>query len=528
MQNSMSTHAGVWRKPIGPSKDQYPVLSKVLENHAWQDAQVACGVANMRGFRPQMEDGASILRPISDSSRDTHRFCGVFDGHAQSRKVASALEQLLPRRIGELKPSQWTTESGFEKACLSVDKEILKTDFSDAGSTAVFCVMHRGPGGPSSRSPATLNVTVGSVGDSQAMIISRDHAKVPVVPLADAVHRPHLMESETERVKKAGGFVANCRVDGELAVSRAFGDAKFKRDISRTLLEQKVIAVPAVAENIKLGCGETLLLACDGLFDSMSHLQVDAFVKGCIVSTLVRQKQQTVAGKHCKVWTMSECLSEVAGKLIDEAILRGSRDNLTVMLIQVLSPSRSAAVDPVIAWSDRFARRYIPPILFPESGASFTSSVRDELKSFGLDEDLTLSQCEAVFDARIGAAGFAGAWTRSQMMQVLGPALTRQWDNRDSWVYLGEFEIPRSREKLRPETRAVDRFLAAVRKALCISAGLRRASSDDSKPARGSPPIGVLSSVEVSAVEGSGGHFVLSSIEGELQSRQTSADEVIS
>ncbi len=43
-------------------------------------------------------------------------------------------------------------------------------------------------------------------------------------------HKP-AREDEAKRIKDAGGFVINNRVMGELAVSRAFGDADFKKGI---------------------------------------------------------------------------------------------------------------------------------------------------------------------------------------------------------------------------------------------------------------------------------------------------------
>jgi serine/threonine protein phosphatase PrpC len=46
-------------------------------------------------------------------------------------------------------------------------------------------------------------------------------------------HKPS-REDEQKRIRDAGGFVINNRVMGELAVSRAFGDAEFKKGIQVT------------------------------------------------------------------------------------------------------------------------------------------------------------------------------------------------------------------------------------------------------------------------------------------------------
>jgi serine/threonine protein phosphatase PrpC len=427
--NVSTPRSEIWGRPVQNAKESFPLMSKILESHAWRDAMIACGTASMRGFRNQMEDGSAVLLSLNQSTSNKYRFCGVFDGHASSKKAATYLEEHLPRKIGEQKQKQWMSRSGLENACTQVDKEILRSNFSDAGSTAVFCVLQN-----SHTSSGSIRVSIGSVGDSQAMIMHSDFSKPPSVPLEQDIHRPHLMESEKDRIRKAGGFVANNRVDGELAVSRAFGDSRFKRDISRKLNEQKVIALPAVADNLHLHRGDILLLACDGLFDVMTPNVIDTFIRGTLLSELVRKQKDDKS-----LWSISETLSEVAGKLLDEAILRGSRDNMTVMLIHAVGTFPSSS--RTMSWSDKFSKRYIPPIVFETSAVcGFNTMVKDELSILRLDEELTLSQCERI---SVGdAKGIPYGLSRSQMNSFLGTALAKQWDNRSSWVFLGEFEIP--------------------------------------------------------------------------------------
>ena len=50
-------------------------------------------------------------------------------------------------------------------------------------------------------------------------------------------HKPS-REDEAARIRAAGGFVINNRVMGELAVSRAFGDADFKKGIQSIIEEE--------------------------------------------------------------------------------------------------------------------------------------------------------------------------------------------------------------------------------------------------------------------------------------------------
>ena len=61
-----------------------------------------------------------------------------------------------------------------------------------------------------------------NAGDSRAVLFSNDK----VVPLSDD-HKPHL-QKERQRIQDAEHSVFDDRVDGNLAVARAFGDFRYK------------------------------------------------------------------------------------------------------------------------------------------------------------------------------------------------------------------------------------------------------------------------------------------------------------
>ena len=65
---------------------------------------------------------------------------------------------------------------------------------------------------------------------------------------------------EVARIVARGGFVSNRRVNGALAVSRALGDAEFKRP------HALVSACPEITETRLQPGDEFLLIACDGLW----------------------------------------------------------------------------------------------------------------------------------------------------------------------------------------------------------------------------------------------------------------------
>jgi serine/threonine protein phosphatase PrpC len=56
-------------------------------------------------------------------------------------------------------------------------------------------------------------------------------------------HKPS-REDEQKRIRDAGGFVINNRVMGELAVSRAFGDAEFKKGI-QSIIDEEGVKMPS-------------------------------------------------------------------------------------------------------------------------------------------------------------------------------------------------------------------------------------------------------------------------------------------
>ena len=99
---------------------------------------------------------------------------------------------------------------------------------------------------------------------------------------------------ELDRITRAGGWSVGGRVCGILAVSRAFGDYEFKGgrfdlldDLSEEPLAKKaimasppVVALPTVIECARdVSLDEWLVIASDGLWDTVNSQQVVSFIK---------------------------------------------------------------------------------------------------------------------------------------------------------------------------------------------------------------------------------------------------------
>ena len=77
--------------------------------------------------------------------------------------------------------------------------------------------------------------------------------------------KDHKPENEVDRIKQKGGFVSDKRVNGTLAVSRAFGDF---------YLEELIICEPTVATyKFPSEPDAFILLCCDGVWDEIDDEQ---------------------------------------------------------------------------------------------------------------------------------------------------------------------------------------------------------------------------------------------------------------
>jgi serine/threonine protein phosphatase PrpC len=154
-------------------------------------------------------------------------------------------------------------------------------------------------------------VVVANAGDCRS-IVMKDGAVEPM----SYDHKPY-NPIETARIEKAGGCVSMKRVNGDLAVSRAFGDYGYKQRSEMKPEEQQVCAEPDF-KFVSRGDGniEFLLICCDGIWDVMSNEEAGEFVKS-----------EIQAG-----WKGMQ-VSDITSKLIDTCLKKGSKDNMSASLV---------------------------------------------------------------------------------------------------------------------------------------------------------------------------------------------------
>lgn len=166
-----------------------------------------------------------------------------------------------------------TTKSGYREGA----------PIDDAGSTAITVFIKR-----NNRTKKT-EIICANTGDSRAVLyLGRSKSadvRTTVEPLSYD-HKPTNAE-ERMRIKTSGGYVEFGRVNGTLAVSRAFGDLGYKTNTQIDARKQAVTALPDI-KRVKFdathdsidanGEFDFLVLACDGVWDVMTNDAVCEFV----------------------------------------------------------------------------------------------------------------------------------------------------------------------------------------------------------------------------------------------------------
>ncbi|KAF1336146.1 Camkk/camkk-meta protein kinase, partial [Globisporangium splendens] len=188
------------------------------------------GVASLQGRRNTQEDRWVVVPSINEAG-EAHSwiksaFVGLYDGHG-GEECANILHEQLHSWIFHnphdlILKSPHSLQSCFEELDSYVcDYLLQKGDLS--GSTATCVILS-----PAPDNTGKVHAIVAHVGDCRLVLSHRNS------DVLDATndHRLTLAE-EHDRILQLGGRVVNNRVNGVMAITRAFGDLEFKGMFSR-------------------------------------------------------------------------------------------------------------------------------------------------------------------------------------------------------------------------------------------------------------------------------------------------------
>jgi protein phosphatase len=273
-----------------------PLTSKILQRRGNEKFRV--GAAIMQGWRESMEDAHSII--LSMENHKDSGFFGVFDGHCGHLASKFCSENMF-KYIDSIDDfsDQKISDKIFE-----LDKTFMESNLIEDGTTAIFALAYPG------LTTGTHIVKVGNIGDSRAVLCK---AKQGAIALSED-HKPNA-PIEQNRIEKAGGFVSLNRVRGNLALSRAIGDRSYKVPTEFHPKDQQVTCDPEY-KTIEVTTDDFLLIGCDGIYEG------DIFTVESVI--------KYVADKLEK----SDDLAQIAAELLEECLERGSKDNMSAMIIQ--------------------------------------------------------------------------------------------------------------------------------------------------------------------------------------------------
>jgi len=194
------------------------------------------------------------------------------------------------------------------------------------GCTAVVVLVVRRADGEGPR------LFCANAGDSRA-ILSRAGR---VVALSED-HKPE-NAGETARIVKAGGFVqqmpGGARVQGDLNLSRAFGDLRYKKPENLPPEEQIVTAFPEVRVFPMSGEeDEFMVLGCDGIWERMGNQEMVDFVRPRIASMIEKGQDASLTKICSEVCDTGLCPSMDTNE--NQNFDGTGCDNMTIMIVRL-------------------------------------------------------------------------------------------------------------------------------------------------------------------------------------------------
>ncbi|XP_065679483.1 integrin-linked kinase-associated serine/threonine phosphatase 2C isoform X2 [Hydra vulgaris] len=249
-------------------------------------------VAERQGERNEMQDTTSLFENCTSDYQYNQcgliinrvSFFAVFDGHG-GKNASQFAQENLHVNINKNFPKE---------AVLNFDNELKKSIIKAFKDTDEAFLLRASLENPPLKDGATA---------ACVLVVNNT---IYVANIGDSKYE------ERQRIQNAGGFVKDGRVQGIVEVSRAFGDLRFKKYI---------ISKPDIVKSTLTERDRYILIACDGLWKGLTVAEAVDFIEKILMEN---EYNDDGFFKAC---------NEVA----NEAIRRGSSDNITVVIIRIYS-----------------------------------------------------------------------------------------------------------------------------------------------------------------------------------------------
>lgn len=275
------------------------------------------------GVRSHNEDAMDHINNLDESNKTNIKilYVGVYDGHGGGNISKCLVDKdkinlskyfcSLTSPIATRLCSNKTFNQKIIVPLFGRIQEKLKNFYihsNTMGSTALIALIY-----PRGEKQNRFALKVINLGDSRAVMCNEYNIGVPLT----LDHKPHLI-CEKDRIKQIGGKLEysdgdDPRING-MSVSRSFGD----------LDNNYISQVPDVFD-YNLSGEKFIIMACDGVWDVLNNQDAVDYVIDKFNE--LKLKKKSLANLKSKSET------NLAQKLGDYAIAKGSQDNISVSVI---------------------------------------------------------------------------------------------------------------------------------------------------------------------------------------------------
>mmetsp|Transcript_129647 Transcript_129647/g.276553 ORF Transcript_129647/g.276553 Transcript_129647/m.276553 type:complete len:627 (+) Transcript_129647:85-1965(+) len=265
------------------------------------------GLAEMNGMRLNMEDAHVIF------TQDRTGFFGVFDGHGGAQCSAFVARRLVEELNKNGVPPD---DAAVTELSLRLDREFLDLGVP-SGSTGTFAIVES-----SAEPEGRVCLRVGNIGDSRVLLGRADGTMVEGQGTDGGITTDHKPDhpDERARIMRTGGTVEMvmgvARVNGDLAVSRAFGDAVYKQTGGPGQADHPVSAAPELT-TLHCDASDFLVLVCDGVSEG----------------DFPNREVVKLAAQGLRTGGADPDPGRVAASIVRKALQSGSQDNISCMIV---------------------------------------------------------------------------------------------------------------------------------------------------------------------------------------------------
>ncbi|XP_077238011.1 putative protein phosphatase 2C 54 [Tasmannia lanceolata] len=316
----MDFHSGIlntqienWEKDsqISPNDRISSPLESICENTAVIDCSqnqslsfvpiIRSGEWSDIGSRQCMEDTHVCISDLAKKfgyhflDGEAVSFYGVFDGHG-GKGAAHFVRDNLPRVIVEDADFPLELEKVVLRSFMHMDEKTFSLQSSLSSGTTALTAMIFG-----------RSLLIANAGDCRAVL-----SRLGVAIVMSKDHRP-CCSKEKKRIELVGGFIDDGYLNGQLGVTRALGDWHIEGMKSASEGGGPLSAEPELMMTTLTKDDEFLIIGSDGIWDVFTSQNAVDFAR--------RRLQEHNDVKRC------------SKELVEEAIKRGSIDNLTIVMV---------------------------------------------------------------------------------------------------------------------------------------------------------------------------------------------------